>query len=170
MNRNAKGLGFYLIVVLLILLLLTYFRGGLEASQSWNYDQLEEAITQEEVVKVEITPNQEVPTGSLKVLLSDGNVKYVNVTDITKAESELREHESIDVEIEDVERSSVWISILPSLLIGTGLCFYDDEPAGRGRQQQDDEFWQEPCTYDYAGCKACDFRRRSRAAGGERGA
>ena len=123
MNRNAKGLGFYLIVVLLILLLLTYFRGGLEASQSWNYDQLEEAITQEEVVKVEITPNQEVPTGSLKVLLSDGNVKYVNVTDITKAESELRKHESIDVEIEDVERSSVWISILPSLLIGIVLVF-----------------------------------------------
>ena len=123
MNRNAKGLGFYLIVVLLILLLLTYFRGGLEASQSWNYDQLEDAITQEEVVKVEITPNQEVPTGSLKVLLSDGNVKYVNVTDITKAESELREHESIDVEIEDVERSSVWISILPSLLIGIVLVF-----------------------------------------------
>ena len=123
MNRNAKGLGFYLIVVLLILLLLTYFRGGLEASQSWNYDQLEKAITQEEVVKVEITPNQEVPTGSLKVLLSDGNVKYVNVTDITKAESELREHESIDVEIEDVERSSVWISILPSLLIGIVLVF-----------------------------------------------
>ena len=123
MNRNAKGLGFYLIVVLLILLLLTYFRGGLEASQSWNYDQLEEAITQEEVVKVEITPNQEVPTGSLKVLLSDGNVKYVNVTDITKVESELREHESIDVEIEDVERSSVWISILPSLLIGIVLVF-----------------------------------------------
>ena len=123
MNRNAKGLGFYLIVVLLILLFLTYFRGGLEASQSWNYDQLEEAITQEEVVKVEITPNQEVPTGSLKVLLSDGNVKYVNVTDITKAESELREHESIDVEIEDVERSSVWISILPSLLIGIVLVF-----------------------------------------------
>ena len=121
MNRNAKGLGFYLIVVLLILLLLTYFRGGLEASQSWNYDQLEEAITQEEVVKVEITPNQEVPTGSLKVLLSDGNVKYVNVTDITKAESKLREHESIDVEIEDVERSSIWISILPSLLIGIVL-------------------------------------------------
>ncbi len=121
MNRNAKGLGFYLIVVLLILLLLTYFRGGLEASQSWNYDQLNEAIAQEEVVKVEITPNQEVPTGSLKVLLSDGNVKYVNVTDITKAESELREHESIDVEIEDVERSSIWISILPSLLIGIVL-------------------------------------------------
>ena len=121
MNRNAKGLGFYLIVVLLILLLLTYFRGGLEASQSWNYDQLEEAITQEEVVKVEITPNQEVPTGSLKVLLSDGNVKYVNVTDITKAESELRGHGGIDVEIEDVERSSIWISVLPSLLIGIVL-------------------------------------------------
>ena len=57
-----QGTGIYLIVVLLILLLLTYFRGGLEASQSWNDHQLEEAITQEEVVKVEITPNQEVPT------------------------------------------------------------------------------------------------------------
>ena len=87
MNRNAKGLGFYLIVVLLILLLLTYFRGGPEASQSWNYDQLEEAITQEEVVKVEITPNQEVPTGSLKVLLSDGNVKYVECDPISQRQN-----------------------------------------------------------------------------------
>ena len=67
MNRNAKGLGFYLIVVLLILLLLTYFRGGLEASQSWNYDQLKKAITQEEVVKVEITPNQKIESNAFSL-------------------------------------------------------------------------------------------------------
>lgn len=122
MNRT-KGLGFYLIVVLLILLLLMTFRGGLEASQSWNYREFEDALTAGDVVRVEITPNQEVPTGSLKVVLSDGNIKYVNVTDIGEAEEEIRTYEKVDLEIEGVARDSVWISLIPTLLIGIVLVF-----------------------------------------------
>ena len=64
------------------------------------------------------------------------------LTDIDQGKSELREHASIDVEIEDVEAQHDSTSILEPVTSDryrAGLCFYDDEPAGRGRQQQDDE-------------------------------
>ena len=59
-----------MVVVLLILLLFQTFRGGMEASQTWNYREFEEAVDSGDVVRVEITQNQEVPTGSLKVTLT----------------------------------------------------------------------------------------------------
>ena len=87
MNRNLKGPWFYVVVVLLILLLFQTFRGGMEASQTWNYREFEEAVDGGDVVRVEITQNQEVPTGSLKVTLKDGDVRYVNVTDVKEVQS-----------------------------------------------------------------------------------
>ena len=51
MNRNAKGLGFYLVIGVIILLLLMTFRGGLEASQTWNQKEYEEAWTNGEVAQ-----------------------------------------------------------------------------------------------------------------------
>lgn len=36
LNRNLKGPWFYMVVVLLILLLFQTFRGGMEASRTWN--------------------------------------------------------------------------------------------------------------------------------------
>ena len=77
-----------MVVVLLILLLFQTFRGGMEASQTWNYREFEEAVDSGDVVRVEITQNQEVPTGSLKVTLNDGDVRYVNVTDVKEVQSE----------------------------------------------------------------------------------
>lgn len=124
LNRNAKGLGFYLVAVLLILLLLMTFKGGFEASQSWNYREFEEAVAQDEVVRVEITPNQEVPTGSLKVLLKSGDVKYVNVTDTAVAEELLRDREEIELDVASVERESIWITLLPTLLIAFVMIFF----------------------------------------------
>ena len=119
MNRSAKGLGFYLVAVLIIMLLLMTFRGGLEATQTWNGRQLEEALTAGEVVKVEITPNQEVPTGTLKIVLETGDVKYVNVTDVEASQELLDGYDSVEVEIEAVEKDSIFLTtVLPMLMIG----------------------------------------------------
>lgn len=123
MSKNVRGLGFYLVVVLLILLLLNTFRGGLEASQSWNYQQFEDAMESGEIVMVEITPNQEVPTGSLRVTLTDGDVKYVNVTDTGEAQADIRAHKEIRLDVADVARDSIWFSMIPTILIGVLLVF-----------------------------------------------
>ena len=110
-----------MVVVLLILLLFQTFRGGMEASQTWNYREFEEAVDGGEVVRVEITQNQEVPTGSLKVTLKDGDVRYVNVTDVKEVQSELEQQDAITLDVKDVPKQSVWLSILPTIMIAVVL-------------------------------------------------
>ncbi|HIR13338.1 MAG TPA: ATP-dependent zinc metalloprotease FtsH [Candidatus Choladousia intestinavium] len=122
MNRNAKGLGFYLVIGVIILLLLMTFRGGLEASQTWNQKEYEDALTNGEVVRVDITPNQEVPTGTLRVVLTDGDVKYVNVADVKEEQDRLMEYSAIETNMESVRRDSVFLTVfLPTLVVGAAV-------------------------------------------------
>lgn len=120
-EQKFKGPWFYMVVVLLILLLFQTFRGGMEASQTWNYREFEEAVDSGDVVRVEITQNQEVPTGSLKVTLNDGDVRYVNVTDVKEVQSELEQQDAITLDVKDVPKQSVWLSILPTIMIAAVL-------------------------------------------------
>lgn len=118
MTKNAKGLGLYLAGVLVILILLVTFRGGMEETQTWNYSELEEALENDEVVKISITPNQETPTGSLKVVLTSGDIRYVNVLNVETAEADLEEYEDVTLEVLAVESGSEILSwILPTIII-----------------------------------------------------
>lgn len=124
MNRNVRGLSFYMAVVLIIILLFMVFRGGLEATQTWNNGEYEQALADGSVVKVEITPNQETPTGALRVILQSGDIKYVNVTNVQTAEAELAEYDNIEVEVKAVQKDSVFVtSVLPLLMMGVLVIF-----------------------------------------------
>ncbi len=124
MNRNVKGLGFYTAFILIIILLFMVFRGGLEATQSWNNEEYQEALSDGSIVKVEITPNQETPTGTLRIVLQSGDVRYVNVTNVETAEAELAQYDNIEIEVEAVEKDSVFVtSILPLLIMGGLIVF-----------------------------------------------
>lgn len=118
MNRNFRGIVFYLAAILVIFLLVTTFRDRLEASQAWNNSQLEEALEKGKVVKVAITQNREVPTGVLRVTTTSGDVKSVNVTDVRAVQELLKAYPSVNMEVSDVTRDSVFLtSILPILLV-----------------------------------------------------
>lgn len=124
MNRNVKGMAFYLVAVLMIILLVLTFRDRMEASQAWNYQQLEEALTKGEIVKVEITPKQEVPLGTLRVTLETGDIRYVNVVDIKDAQTLIDGYEQVELEINGVQRDSMFLtSIFPMLLTVALLVF-----------------------------------------------
>ena len=124
MNRNVRGLSFYMAVVLIIILLFMVFRGGLEATQTWNNGEYEQALADGSVVKVEITPNQETPTGALRVILQSGDIKYVNVTNVQTAEAELAEYDNVEVEVKAVQKDSVFVtSVLPLLMMGVLVIF-----------------------------------------------
>lgn len=119
MNRNARGLGFYAVVILGIILLVMTFRGGLQASQSWDYRQLEEALSEGSVAAVEITPNQEMPTGVLRVVLTTGDIRYVNVVDVVAAQEQIRTYDEVDLDVNEVVRDSVFLTtIFPVLFTG----------------------------------------------------
>ncbi|MCD7832400.1 MAG: ATP-dependent zinc metalloprotease FtsH [Lachnospiraceae bacterium] len=90
----------------------------MEETQTWNYSELEEALENEEVVKISITPNRETPTGSLKVVLTSGDIRYVNVLNVETAEADLEEYEDVTLEVLEVESGSEILSwILPTIII-----------------------------------------------------
>ncbi|MCD7744518.1 MAG: ATP-dependent zinc metalloprotease FtsH [Lachnospiraceae bacterium] len=89
----------------------------MEAAQTWNYSDLEEALAADEVVRISITPNEETPTGSLKVVLESGDIKYVNVLNVETTEAALEAYEDVTLEITEVEKESVLLSWLPTILI-----------------------------------------------------
>lgn len=125
MNRNVKGVAFYLAAVLMIILLVLTFRDRMEASQAWNYQQLEEALTKGEVVKVEITPNQEVPLGTLRVTLTTGDIKYVNVVDVKEAQDFVKGYETVELDVNGVQRDSVFLTtVFPMLLMAAIFVFF----------------------------------------------
>ncbi len=118
MKKNAKGIGLYLAGILIILILLITFRGGMEAAQTWNIGELTEALENEEVASVSITPNEEIPTGSLKIVLRTGEVRYVNVLNVETAAEDLAAYDSIEIEIEDVERESAVLTwLFPTVIL-----------------------------------------------------
>ena len=124
MNRNTKGLGGYLILSILILVLLWTFCGGLEATQTWDRYEFEAALEQEEVERVELTPNADTPAGTLKIILKDNDVKYVNVTNVETAEKELETYEGVELIVEPVEKDSVLLSTYLPILLTVGVMFF----------------------------------------------
>lgn len=126
MNRNTRGMLLYPVAILMIILLVMTFRDKLEASQTWNNRQMETALEQGDVAAVVITQNKEVPTGVLRVTLDNGEIKYVNVTDVNAAGEMLAQYEDdIEISTTDVERDSMFLTtLLPVLLTGLLLLLF----------------------------------------------
>ncbi len=119
MNRNMRGVLLYPIAILMIFFLVLTFRDRLEESQTWNRRQFETALEQGDVAAVVITQNKEVPTGVLRVTLENGEIKYVNVTDVNESEKLLEQYEDVEVDTTDVARDSMFLTtLLPVLLMG----------------------------------------------------
>ena len=89
-----------------------------------------------------------MPTGSVTFQTEDGDQWKVYVTDVKEAEKELQEA-GVDYVNKDVPGESIFLNvILPVILIGFVIILFMNmmsrAASGAGKQQQDDEFRQEP--------------------------
>lgn len=117
MNRSSKGISIYLIAIAVIILLLYGMRGGLTVQEEFTYQQFEEALESQNISRVDIYPNTQVPTGSLTILLKTGSTTNLNVSDVKEMETLLREKE-IPVYLHDMPQENVMLtSVLPVLII-----------------------------------------------------
>ncbi len=120
-----RGMLLYPIAIVMIFFLVLTFRDRLEESQTWNSRQLETALEQGDVAAVVITQNKEVPTGVLRVTLENGEIKYVNVTDVNVSGKLLEQYEDVEVDTTDVARDSMFLTtLLPVLLTGLLLILF----------------------------------------------
>lgn len=112
-----RGYGFYA-VILLIIMAAVYLSEGLSNGSSKNFGQVQylESLKNGNVKSVEIYPNEEVPTGRIKVELNDGNTYTFNSTDIKDQEQQAMD-EGVAPVVHDIEKPSWFLtSVLPYLL------------------------------------------------------
>ena len=85
---------------------------------TYTYKQFVQSVEAGEVVSVEVEQNKAVPTGSLKLKMSDGSIKMVNVSDVNDAQAVLKNAGITDIEVKDVPEDS-WLmtTLVPTLLI-----------------------------------------------------
>ncbi len=117
MNKNSKSLNMYFIVIL-ILLGLTYFISTLgEREEVYTKAELTADLEENRITHVEIQPNQETPTGAVRVTLSDGRSKVSYVSDVKEIEKLLSEYQ-IDPVMRDVPKESWFMTyMLPMLVV-----------------------------------------------------
>lgn len=123
---NKSGRSFYLYFVIIIcLLLFTVWVGTLRVPGSgYTRGEFERQMEENEVAVVTICPNKDTPTGSLKVVLKNGEEKVLYVTDVTEMERIVRE-QGIDCSVESVPEESWFLnSVLPILIVVVVCVFF----------------------------------------------
>lgn len=121
MERQRNGAGMFFIPVILIVVLLFYMLNSMGQQNTLSYQTFQKMVDNGDISSVEIYQNREIPTGRLTLHDTDGNVAYVNVTDVNEA-TELLEQKDIDYTVRPVAQENIFIRyVMPALLIGIVL-------------------------------------------------
>ncbi len=125
MNKNAKGIGFYLLLGIMFLLLAFSLKESFDSRSTCTYREFEEMLEEGQVAKVEVVQNQATPTGVLEITKTDGTEETVNVSDVNTAQELVSRYDKVFLEVRDVEKESVFLTtVLPILLMGGFLLFF----------------------------------------------
>ncbi len=149
MSKNNKSFYMYFVIII-SLLLLTVWVGTLRVQNNgYTRGEFEEQLEKNEIAVVNICPNKDVPTGSLEIVLKNGEERVLYVTDVTEMEYLVRSY-GIDCGVENVPGGKlVSYQCIPCASGNhcNGLFLCDDERTEFRRRwrRQNDEFREEPC-------------------------
>lgn len=118
-KRRASGMIIYALFVAVVLFILYSSMGS--TTTTYSMAEFKQAIEAEEVASVNISQNEQVPTGAANIKLSDGNTVTLYVSDVNELQSILEESD-ISYTLSDIPHDS-WISELLPMLIVLGAVF-----------------------------------------------
>ncbi len=104
MNNTSKSLGFYMMIALAVLMLVFVFRNGFATQETYTNQQFERAVAGNEIARVDIHPNAQVPTGQLIIYFNGSQTtEKLNVADVKQVQEEL-EAKDIPVYMYGIEK------------------------------------------------------------------
>lgn len=119
MKKQMKGLGFY-VIILVIIVAAVMFNNGLSQSnrEQYGYNEFIADITQnsEYIKSINIYQNEETPTGEVKVEYTDGERKNFYVTDVKVIEQDLITRSIKNYVMNDISKPGILLTLLPYLL------------------------------------------------------
>ncbi len=139
MKVSMRGFGFYIISIIFVLLLVTYISDAMKDGEE-RYGLKDYYLDLEggKVDGVSIYPNEETPTGEVKVVLLSGTERTFQATDIREVESAAIE-KGISVFVHEIEKpnwflTSVLPYILGFILIFFLFSFFTNQSSGGGNK------------------------------------
>ncbi|MBR6537457.1 MAG: ATP-dependent zinc metalloprotease FtsH [Lachnospiraceae bacterium] len=112
-----KGFGFYIVTIFLILFLVTYISDTMQANEEkYGMKDYYADLEAGDIVGVSIYPNEETPTGEVRIVLKSGNVKTFFVTDVTAAEDAALTKD-VEVYVNEIQKPNWFLTgVLPYIL------------------------------------------------------
>ena len=112
MNKFLKGYGFYLFLLALLLVAVLFSNGIRGNSSGYGYQKYTADLESGQVRRVDIYPNEEYPTGRVRVTLTDGSTAIFDATDVTKAE-QAGYDAGVGTVVHEIDKPSIIWQILP---------------------------------------------------------
>lgn len=116
-QQQFRGLGFVLIIVLMLLLVTTFPR-QLFTNDDISYQEYLTALDDGSVERVIINQNQQTPTGELNLKMKDGSTRRYYTSDVV-AEQKLLQEKGIDYMNMDVPQENYLLSIVLPIMLST---------------------------------------------------
>ncbi len=125
-KQRSKFSRIYFMVIAVMIVFLIIYSSGTFDTQDYKYSDFLKDLKAGKVTEISIRQNKEVPTGRLVVKLGDDETESVYVSDVNKVLEDIDTYNAtnevgvkdIQPKVGDVERDSIWLTILPILLMG----------------------------------------------------
>jgi len=136
LNKKSRGLGLYFVFIFLLLGFTIWVSTQKTTDTNYTWGQFIAEYEEGKFISASIEPNEEVPTGSVRLYYKDGGSNKLYVSDVTKVEEMFQEDDFIYV-LSDVPEENWFVSdILPILLIVIVFVFFfamiNNQAAGGG--------------------------------------
>ncbi len=124
MKRGFSAVWMWIILIAVIALMWTFSdaSGTIPDGQSYTEVELKRDLEDGKISSVYISPNREVPSGTVKVNLKDSAQKKMYTTDVNSVVALMQKYDFDNYQTGEVPRESILLSILP-MLLSFGLIF-----------------------------------------------
>jgi len=117
LGKGAKGINLTFVFILILVLVLIWASTNSGNSGSYTMEQFVAEMEEGLVVDVEVHPNEQVPTGMLRITLKDNQQRTLYVSDVVEAQEIVRGY-NIEPIVKDVPQENWFITeLLPLLML-----------------------------------------------------
>lgn len=127
MNKRYRSFGIYVgvIVIIAVVLMLRTGAGNISQEAAYTEAALEDDLAAGKVSSVYILPNREIPSGEVRVNLSDASERKMFTTDVNQVKELMREYDFKNYRTADIPEENWLLTFLPMLLtFGIVFIFY----------------------------------------------
>ena len=137
MGKQFKGIGFYVVIAVIILASIYFMTSQDQTGADYKYKDFIKNVKANEVTSIVIEPSKYVPTGKVTVTLDSAETKTLTVLDVDKVQSDLEANNFTNITISDVKGDSIFITtILPFgivfILVILVFSFMSNQAGGGG--------------------------------------